>query len=68
MQRSGHQLRVVAGMGGTSIIGFDMLALFAMAQAVGLHPWLAAELLPAIESAAVGKMNDSRKVDTGHGE
>lgn len=69
MQRCGHQLRVVAGLGGSNVIGFDMTALLTMAQSMGVHAWIAAEVLPALEAVAVPKINASnRMVDTGHGE
>jgi hypothetical protein len=42
------QLRVTGGMGATVVIGWDMSAALAMAQALGIEPLIAAECLPAI--------------------
>lgn len=58
-QRLGGQLRVVGGMA-VSVIGWDMTAVLAMAQALGVPAMAVAELLPEIEAAMVRKMSEAR--------
>jgi len=52
--RLGGQLRVVPG----AVIGWDMGAALALAQALGLPPLIVAELLPEIEAVMVRKLNE----------
>jgi len=47
-------LRVIPG----AVLGWDMGAALAMAQALGLDPLIAAELLPEIEAVMVRKLNE----------
>jgi len=54
-QRLGGQLRVAPG----AVIGWDMGAALALAQALGIPPLIAAELLPEIEAVMVRKLNDA---------
>lgn len=49
-----HQVR--GGFG--SILGWDLGAAFALSQALGLNGFVVAELLPAVESVAVMKINE----------
>jgi hypothetical protein len=51
--RLGGQLRVLAG----AVIGWDMSAALALADALGMPPAAAAELLPVIEAVMVAKYN-----------
>ena len=59
-QRLTGQLRIAAGMGGGAVIGWDMSAALAMAQALGLDPLISAECLPEIEAVMVRKLNEQR--------
>ena len=52
--RLGGQLRVVPG----AVLGWDMGAALAMANALGIDALIAAELLPEIEAAMVRKLNE----------
>ena len=45
-------------MGGGAVIGWDMGAALAMAQALGIDALTAAELLPEIEAVMVRKLNE----------
>jgi len=45
-------------MGATVVIGWDMTATLAMAQALGVDPLIAAECLPGIEAVMVRKLNE----------
>jgi hypothetical protein len=47
-------LRVVSG----AVLGWDMGAALALAQALGINPLIAAELLPEIEAVMVRKLNE----------
>lgn len=53
-QRLGGQLRVVPG----AVVGWDMGAALAMAQALGVNALIAAELLPEIEAVMVRRLNE----------
>jgi hypothetical protein len=44
-----------------SIIGFDMNAAFALAAALGVNPFIVAEILPAIEAVAIPKINEAMR-------
>ena len=52
--RLGGQLRVAPG----AVLGWDMGAALAMAQALGINTLIAAELLPEIEAVMVRKVNE----------
>jgi len=41
-----------------AVIGWDMSAAFALADALGVPPAAAAELLPVIEAVMVAKLNE----------
>jgi hypothetical protein len=41
-----------------AVLGWDMGAALAMAQALGIDPLIAAELLPEIEAVIVRKLNE----------
>jgi hypothetical protein len=56
--KCGHQLRIIAGMSGARVIGFDLGVVMAMATALHIDPWIVAELAPVIEAAAVRAMNE----------
>jgi len=56
-------LRVATGPGGATVLGWDMTAALAMAQALGLDPLIAAECLPEIEAVMVRKFNEQRAGD-----
>jgi hypothetical protein len=47
-------LRIVPG----AVIGWDMGAALAMAQALGVNTLITAELLPVIEAVTVRKLNE----------
>ena len=53
-QRLGGQLRIAPG----AVIGWDMGAALSLAQALGIPPLIAAELLPEIEAVMVRKLNE----------
>jgi hypothetical protein len=59
-QRLTGQLRVVPG----AVLGLDMTAALAMAQALGVDTLVAAELLPEIEAMMVRGLND--RIGAGH--
>jgi hypothetical protein len=44
------------------VLGLDMGTALAMAQALGIDPLVAAELLPAIEAVMVRKLNERIEV------
>ena len=52
--RLGGQLRVIPG----AVLGWDMGAALAMANALWIAPLIAAELLPEIEAVMVRKLNE----------
>ena len=52
-QRLTGQLRVVPG----AVLGLDMTAALAMAEALGINTWVCAELLPEIEAMMVRGLN-----------
>lgn len=56
--RLGGQLRAIPG----AVLGLDMGAALAMAQALGIDTLVAAELLPAIEAVRVRKLNERIEV------
>ena len=58
--RLGGQVRMVAGMGGAAFVGWDMAAALALAEALNVDPAMVAEILPAVEQAAMRKMNEMR--------
>ena len=51
---------MMAGMGGAAFIGWDMTAALALAEALHVDPALVAEILPALEQAAMRKLNEAR--------
>ncbi|MFP1646053.1 DUF7697 family protein [Pontitalea aquivivens] len=57
MGRLGGQLRVAGGLGGGTILGWDMGAALAMARALGIDARVAAEVLPALEAVMVRRLN-----------
>lgn len=59
--RLGGQLRVIPG----AVLGWDMGAALAMANALGIDALIAAELLPEIEAVMVRKLNE--QIGDGHG-
>ncbi len=59
--RLGGQLRVIPG----AVLGWDMGAALAMANALGIDTLIAAELLPEIEAVMVRKLNE--QIGEGHG-
>ena len=52
--RLGGQMRVA----GKAVIGWDMGAALALAQALGLNPMVVAELLPELEAVMVRRINE----------
>ena len=59
--RLGGQLRVIPG----AVLGWDMGAALALAQALGIDTLIAAELLPEIEAVMVRKLNE--QIGENHG-
>jgi len=57
------QLRVASSADGTVVLGWDMAAALAIAQALGVAPLIAAECLPVIEAVTVRKFNEQRASD-----
>ena len=43
---------------GKAVLGWDMSAAMALAQALGLNPMVAAELLPELEAVMVRRINE----------
>ena len=50
----GGQLRAIPG----AILGWDMTAALALARALGVSTFIAADLLPEIEAVMVRKLNE----------
>ena len=61
MGRLGGQLRVIPG----AVLGWDMGAALALAQALGVNTLITAELLPEIEAVMVRKLNE--QIGDNHG-
>ena len=59
--RLGGQLRVIPG----ALLGWDMGAALAMANALGIDTLIVAELLPEIEAVMVRKVNE--QIGENHG-
>lgn len=59
------QLRIAGGMGASVVIGWDMSAALAMAQALGIDPLIVTECLPAIEAVMVRKLNEQMAAERG---
>ena len=59
--RLGGQLRVIPG----AVLGWDMGAALALAQALGVDTLITAELLPEIEAVMVRKLNE--QIGENHG-
>ena len=57
-QRLTGQLRIATGMGGATVLGWDMGAAITIARALGVDPLIAAECLPEIEAVMVRKFNE----------
>ena len=60
-QRMGGQVRAVPG----GVVGWDMTAALAMAAALGVSTLATAEMLPALEAAAVTAINKQIGSDSG---
>ena len=61
VSRLGGQMRVA----GKAAIGWDMSAALALAQALGLNPMVAAELLPELEAVMVRRINEKIGTEDG---
>ena len=59
VQRLGGQIRVTGGMSGGAVLGWDMGAALQLGTALGLSPFIIAELLPPIEAVMVRKINET---------
>lgn len=57
VKRLGGQMRATSGGLRPVVTGWDMSAALAMARALNIAPWLAAEVLPEIEMVMVKSMN-----------
>lgn len=57
MQSLGGQLRVASGFS-VRILGWDLVAAFQLADALGIDRMAVAVFLPAIERRAAAKMNE----------
>jgi len=57
----GGQLRAVPG----AVIGWDLTAALSLADALGVPPPAAAELLPVVEAVMVEKLNE--RMEASHG-
>jgi hypothetical protein len=61
VQRLGGQVRLASGgMGGLVVAGWDMTAVLAMGEAMGLPRELVVEMIPEIEAAMVRKLAEAR--------
>ena len=58
-------MRVVGGMSGGAVLGWDMAAALQLGQALGLSSLIIAELLPPIEAVMVRKTN--QEIEHHHG-
>ena len=65
VQRLGGQIRVTGGMSGGAVLGWDMAAALQLGVALGLSPFIIAELLPPIEAVMVRKTN--QEIEHNHG-
>lgn len=61
MQRLGGQLRLVPG----AVLGWDMGAALALAEALGVNRLMAAEALPEIEAVMVRRLNEQIAAQAG---
>ncbi len=59
--RLGGQMRVV----GKAVIGWDLGVALALANALGLNPMVAAELLPELEAVMVRRINEKIGAEDG---
>lgn len=50
---------------GKAVIGWDITAAMALAQALGLNPMVAAELLPELEAVMVRRINEKIGTEDG---
>ncbi|GAB4227801.1 MAG: hypothetical protein Kow0032_07300 [Methyloligellaceae bacterium] len=57
------QVRAVPG----AVLGWDFGAAFALVNALGVNPLIAAEILPEIEAVAVRAINETMKTETPDG-
>ena len=55
----GGQLRAVPG----AVLGWDLGAGMALAQALGVDPLIAAEILPEIEAVVVRRLNERMRAE-----
>ena len=62
-QRMFGQLRVVGGVNGNQVIGFDMNVAFSLGTALSVPAELIAEWMPAIEGVIVTKLNERAAED-----
>ena len=58
-------MRVVGGVSGGAVVGWDMSAALQLGAALGLSPFIVAELLPLIEAVMVRKTN--QEIEHRHG-
>ena len=58
-------MRMVGGMSGGAVIGWDMGAALQLGRGLGLSPLIIAELLPPIEAVMVRKTNE--EIEHQHG-
>ena len=65
VQRLGGQVRVVGGMNGGAVLGWDMGAALQLGGALGLSPLILAELLPPVEAVMVRKINETLQAGSG---
>lgn len=66
-RRMGRQVRIVAGMGGAAVVGFDLPAGLALSAAIApdVPAWVVAEALSDIEPVAVKAMNEQAEGGNG---
>ena len=57
--RMGHQVRAIPG----AVLGFDFVAAFALAEALGINRAAVAHLLPEIEAVAIQRINERMRQD-----
>ena len=50
---------------GKAVLGWDMSAAMALAQALGLNPMVVAEFLPELEAVMVRRVNEKIGADDG---
>jgi hypothetical protein len=65
VQRLDGQLRIVGGLSGGAVIGWDMGSALALGAALGIEPLVIGVFLPPIEAVMVQRMQARMEQDHG---